>query len=155
MEIRDGWKRSKMCPDYMIGPNGEVKQIDTSETVYPNTNGSSLYVTLKHKGRSKKYKLADVVADAYQDIDHTGMRTRHKNKNRQDNRPENIEWIPKNISYRDTKIQCVETGEIYYNAYACSEDLGVTIADISFSVVERMSVYCKKTKKRYTFIRID
>lgn len=133
------WRRSKMCPDYEVNNYGTVKNIRTGKTVYPTPKGSGLYVNLRVGGKSKSYKLCEVVADAFCDdnFDHSDMKVIHKNKNRQDNAPGNLEYIPKrhskrnSVSYNNTKIRCHETLETYHNLYECEAELGTKVRELA------------------------
>lgn len=128
-----------MCPDYEVNNHGTVRNIRTGKTVYPSPRGSGLYVNLKTNGVSKCYKLAEIVADAFCEdgFDHSEMKAIHKNKNRQDNTPVNLEYVPrkkntrKSVSYTNTKIKCYETLETYHNLYECEAVLGIKIRELA------------------------
>lgn len=129
------WRRSNICPDYEVNNYGTVRNIKTQKTIYPTTRGgSNLYVGLRVNGMFKYYKLDEIVADAFCDgVGHSDMKVVHKNDNRYDNRPENLEYIPKQkhktkrISYSDTKIRCLENLIVYHNLYECEADLGIKV----------------------------
>lgn len=133
------WRRSKICPDYKVNNHGTVKNIKTGRTIYPTPTGSNLYVKLKIDGVYKSYKLAEIVADAFCEdgFDHSDMKVIHKNKNRQDNTPGNLEYVSKRtskrnlVSYNHAKIRCYETLETYQNLYECELDLGIKVRDIA------------------------
>lgn len=138
------WRRSKICQDYKVNNYGTVKNIKTGGTIYPTPTGSNLYVKLKIDGVYKSYKLAEIVADAFceDSFDHSDMKVIHKNKNRQDNRPENLEYVTKrrdkrtSVSYSNTKIRCYETLETYQKLYECELDLGIKIKDIANCILD-------------------
>lgn len=131
------WRTSNICPDYEVCNYGTVRHIKTKEIVYPtNRGGSNLYVGLRKNGEFKYYRLDEIVADAFINTvsDCSNMKVIHRNDNRQDNRPENLAYIPKQpkkITYSNTKIKCIETGVEYHNLYECEADLGINIRQIS------------------------
>lgn len=132
------WRRSNICPDYEVNNYGTVRNIETKEKIYPTSlSGSTMKVRLRVNEKFKYYKLADIVADAFSDdnSNHSNMKVIHKNGNRQDNRPENLEYVyienKKTISYNNTKIRCYETMETYHNLYECECDLGIGLKKIA------------------------
>lgn len=157
----DEWRVSKICPEYEVSTQGTVRNIKTKKIVYPSFKGSSLYVSLKDKGKTRSYKLCDVVADAFDNglIEHSDMKVKYKNNNRQDNRPGNLIYVPikkavqkkRDISYRDDKILCVETGKVYYNAYEVKEELGIALRDVAYSVVHKQVMVKANDGEYYHF----
>lgn len=150
------WKQSKMCPDYEVNEHGVVRNIKTGKIINPIDKPDGQQIGLWVNTYFKYYKLGDIVADAFYDDNHVGMRSVYKNNNCRDNRPENLEWkVPTTLAaYRDTEVRCKETGIDYYNIYDCGEELGIRLKDIALSINEQQPVKAKDGNW-YTFERIN
>lgn len=150
------WKQSKICPDYEVNEHGTVRHRETGKIINQVDRPNGPHVGLWANTYFKYYKLSDIVADAFYDENHIGMKAIYKNKNVQDNRPENIEWKVGNTwqSFRDTEVRCIETGKDYYNIYSCSEELDVKVTDIVRSINDKCSVQ-SRNRAWYSFERIN
>lgn len=121
---------------YMVSNLGRVKSLNyrrtgREEILKPNkVSGGYLKVTLCKKGEKYYHPLLvhRLVLEAFVPNPNNLPEVNHKDKNPENNRLENLEWIshPGNIDYSlSKKVLCVETGELYISAMEAFRQTGV------------------------------
>lgn len=156
------WKRSRMCPDYEVNNYERVRDIKTKEKIGYTCVGNRTKVKLENDGKQKSYYIDELVADAFQDVNHENMKIIHRNDNRQDNTPDNLQWVPKRKSksmketYDRIKVRCIEADIIYESQDACSRALGIPVAEIMACCNDKsQKVYSKEFDEMYSFETVD
>jgi hypothetical protein len=88
MEVKD-------FPNYLIYPDGRVfsKNGRSNGFMKPDTNGGYYYVYLYKDGKSKLKKIHRLIAEHYIPNPDNKPFVDHKNRDRKDNRIENLRWV--------------------------------------------------------------
>lgn len=156
------WKRSKICPDYEVNNYGRVRDIRTKEKIGYISVNNRIKVRLKNNGERKYYYVDELVADAFQCIDHENMKVIHKNENRVDNTPDNLQWVPKRHYKAKTvhadcvKVRCLEADIIYESQYACARAFGIPVEKIMRCCGDKtLKAYSKEFDELFSFESVD
>lgn len=153
------WVKSKEFPEYEVSSNGRVRNIKTGRIMKTNLNTRGYEVLCVRKDKEQhSVRVHRLVADAFYDGDHTGLDVNHIDGNKTNNFVGNLEWCTRkeNTDHafatglrqapRKTKVQVVETGEVYDSILACSKAIGGDRSQIRNCVIGK-----EKTCKGYHF----
>lgn len=79
---------------YQVSNLGRVKSFITHKILVPcNTGQGYKKIKLSHHGKQKSFKIHRLVADAFIPNELNLPHVNHKNRKRDDNRVENLEWV--------------------------------------------------------------
>ena len=102
---QEDWRVIKDYPNYIVTSLGRIFNIKTGKVLkvgknyssrYQNRTYTTCYVILSNNGKTKKFYVHRLVANAFLDKpDGIDLVVNHKNHNTSDNRVENLEWIPR------------------------------------------------------------
>jgi hypothetical protein len=98
------WKTIKQYPKYLISQDGEVYSKERQILMTKSTNKGYYYVQLFNNGKSKNYFVHQLVCHAYVEGYKDGNVTNHKNRNKSDNRADNLEWVTQKDNTRHAYI---------------------------------------------------
>ena len=140
MEI---WKPLVNFPDYNGSSEGRIKNIKTQRILRPAIDrDGKAKVTLRKDNVQYSAKVHRVIAEAFLG-DHPGMDVRHKDRNRSNNRVDNLEWCTRSEliadayrrgtkkPYQSIPIKVLETSTVYASILECARDLCCDKAQIS------------------------
>lgn len=162
--MEEVWRQSNDMKDYEISSEGRIKNSKTGRIMKTNIDKKGYeQVTLRDQKRACTRRVHKLVADAFHPGDHEGLEVTHLDRNRLNNRADNLAWKTRSEiiqqTYKDgrkqshkmKKIMCVETGVIYDSIVDCSRDMGLTRQAISKSANNPVL----STKDGYHFEFID
>lgn len=88
------WKKINGYPAYSISSRGRVRNDDTDTILRPDgvLKKRALCVKLRNDDGIKKFTIAKLVANEFIPNENNSKNIIHKNKNRLDNRVENLRW---------------------------------------------------------------
>lgn len=148
MEI---WKPLRNFPSYNGSSEGRIMNVRTQRILHPTVCENGLTkVTLQRNNEQYTVKLHRVIAETFLG-EHPGMDVRHKDRDRSNNRVDNLEWctrseLIKDAYARGTKrpyqsipIRVCETGKTYESIRECAKDLGCDKSSISKQLDGRIS----------------
>lgn len=119
---------------YAITQTGDVWSYRRGKYLNPGKtkNGFSLVVLTNEEGEKKTAYIHRLVAETFCIKPNDCNWVKHKDGNRENNTPENLEWV-KNLNQKNAAkpILCVETDTVYPSLSAASADTGVGITSIS------------------------
>lgn len=144
--------------NYLITPEGKIYSKNSEKYLNPSKNGTgyliidlhadeydeskdvSLY-TQKRSAKRKKFRMHVLVAMCFIPNPNNNPQVNHKNKNRTDNRVENLEWVTsqKNIEHSHNKQIFQYTRNLdfvaeYKSLQEASEHIGTSYKNISSAV---------------------
>ena len=135
--------------NYEVSNFGNVRNKMTGRILKPFDNGHGyLQVDLSNSGKTQKALVHRLVAIAFIPNPNNYDTVNHKDKNRQNNHVDNLEWmsLPNNVKDGTSKkVRCIETGEIFESVKQASELTGVK-ADRIYSQCNR-----KRSKGKWTW----
>ena len=138
------WKPLRNFPSYNGSSEGRIINVRTQKILKPwiNKKGYAQVCLFKNK-RPYTVSVHRVLADTFLG-EQPNLDVRHKDGDRLNNRPDNLEWKITSIS-----IRVIETGEIYESIRACARAVGCDHRDIQrYLSGKRISV------KGYHFERV-
>ena len=92
--------------NYLIYNDGKVYSLLTNKILKPNDNQNGyLYVNLCKNNKSKSKFIHRLVAEHYIENLNNNLHVDHINRNRTDNRVENLRWVTRHQNMRNTKIR--------------------------------------------------
>ena len=95
MEKEIVWRNIPEFPDYAISEDGSiVKRVSSNRILRPGINNGYLEVRIVLEAGNTKKRFVhhlSLYADGRPRV--IGLQCDHKNGNREDNRPENLEWV--------------------------------------------------------------
>ena len=116
--------------NYEISTEGRVRNMKTGRIMVQSDNGRGyLYVVLK----KKSFRVNRLVAIAFIPNPNNYSDVNHKDKNRHNNRVENLEWIPHDEHVQKNKgrkVKCIETNTIYDSTRQASRETGIAQPNI-------------------------
>ena len=116
--------------NYEISTEGRVRNMKTGHIMAQSDNGRGyLYVVLK----KKSFRVNRLVAIAFIPNPNNYSDVNHKDKNRHNNRVENLEWIPHDEHVQKNKgrkVKCIETNTIYDSTRQASRETGIAQPNI-------------------------
>ena len=128
------WKKINGYPNHSVSNEGQVRN-DKTGTVYKTWLDTNGYPSL-HIGKDIK-RLHKIVAEAFIENPLNLPEVNHIDGNKTNCHESNLEWCThaENISHswknpdrkqrhENTRVQCVETGEVYKNANAAAKAVG-------------------------------
>lgn len=88
------WKKINGYPAYSISSRGRVRNDDTDTILRPDgvLKKRALCIKLRNDDGVKKFTVAKLVANEFIPNKNNSKNVIHKNKNRLDNRVENLRW---------------------------------------------------------------
>lgn len=123
---------------YQVSNHGEVRNARSGRTLKPHRQGSGYLQTMMIKEGERTYPLVHrLVALAFLPNPENKPQINHKNGDKTDNRPENLEWctLSENLKHRHRVLNqpgtrckpvvCIDTGVSYSSAKAAAEALGL------------------------------
>jgi len=87
------WKIIENYSNYSVSNIGTVKNNKTNKILRNNVKCGYSNITLTDKTNKKTFKVHRLVAFYFIENKENKMEVNHKNKNRLDNRVENLEWV--------------------------------------------------------------
>jgi hypothetical protein len=87
------WKVISGFPNYEISTLGNIRNIVTGKTLTPVIKGGYFHVSLSHNKLRKSFKMHRLVAIAFIDNPENKSDVNHKDKNKLNNKLENLEWM--------------------------------------------------------------
>ena len=128
MEI---WKEIKKYEGlYWVSDQGRVKNKHNKLlTLQPNDAGY-LRVCLQANGKSKWYRVSRLVAETFVPNLQNRPEVDHINRNRADNRAENLRWVTRlenmnNSSFPSREVYCLDLNKVFSSATEASVHTGV------------------------------
>ena len=139
MEI---WKPLKNFPSYDGSSEGRIRNIRTQRILktYINEKGYET-VCLRKNGRQHTVKVSKVIAETFLG-EHPGMDVRNKNGERSKSSVDNLVWCTRSETIsaafergtkkpsRCSRVQVIETGDIYDSVADCARGLCCCRSDI-------------------------
>ena len=139
MEI---WKPLRNFPSYNGSSEGRIMNVRTQHILKPTVNkkGQTI-VCLRKNNRRYIVRVHKLIAETFLG-EHPGMDVRHKDKDRTNNRLDNLEWVTKHETFQDmntrrngnptryTRVKVLETNEIYNSVSECARSLDCCRSDI-------------------------
>lgn len=124
---------------YQVSNHGEVKNTRSGRTLRPHITGKGYkQITLSKQGKRSYPLVHRLVALAFIPNPEEKPQINHKNGDKTDNRPENLEWctLSENLKHRHRVLNqpggrckpvvCIDTGVSYRSAKAAAEALGLS-----------------------------
>lgn len=113
-----------VIPTHMISNKGCIQNIKTGKIKIGSSDRDALRFELKENGKKKTFGVHDLVASTYIGVPEVFQEVDiwHKNRNRNDNRVENLEWLTKSefklrLNYNNAKIIRVTFSEDRIEVY--------------------------------------
>lgn len=138
------WRQSKDMKNYEVSNEGRVRNSKTGKIMKTQFNEKGYEVlALRDGGRQYSKRVHRLVAEAFDDRSDEGLEVTHRDKNRANNRLDNLEWKTRadiikqtyeegrKQTHRMKRVKCVETGEEYDSIAECSDDMKITRQSIS------------------------
>lgn len=136
--MEERWATISDLPNYEVSDMGRIRNVKTGRNIKTHINKKGYEtVCLYECGKPYTKKVHRLVAGTFSDEDIHGMDVAHKDKNRQNNRFDNLVIRTRREIVSDTylngrkqihkmrAVKCVETGEIFESITACSEAMGI------------------------------
>lgn len=138
--------------NYMVSNKGKIKNINTNHCLIPEYTSTGMFVNLKlTKHKIKRRRVDELVAEAFLGRSSAMDKVYHIDGNVYNNYVDNLEWRVKYSSpseiYRNTKVRCIETGEIFDSIYQCSEIMSLSVSSLK-NCLKHKTV---KTRDGYSF----
>lgn len=140
------WTHCKTNTNYEASSEGNVRNSKTGRIMKKNVNKQGYETVCLHEcGKSRSKKVHRLIAEAFTDEDISNMDVAHIDKNRQNNRLDNLVIRTRQETVADTysngrkqthkmrPVKCLETGESFESITACSKAMGVGKQAISRS----------------------
>lgn len=146
------WRQSKDMKNYEVSDEGRVRNSETKRIINPTVNSHGYeVVTLYDNGTKHTKRVHRLIASNFFNEDMNEYDVKHKDRNKLNNRVDNLRLKKRYGSRNKKRIRVVETGEVYDSITACSKDLGVSI-----SVISKMINGCSfGSKTDYHFEVVD
>ena len=146
------WRQSKDMKNYEVSNEGRVRNSETKRIVNPTVNSHGYeVVTLYDNGIKHTKRVHRLIASNFFNEDLNEYDVKHKDRNKLNNRVDNLRLKKRYGSRNKKRIRVVETGEVYDSITACSKDLGISISVIS----KMINGSCFGSKTGYHFEVVD
>ena len=98
-EKPEQWKEIKDYPNYAVSTYGRVLNIKTGTMIWPSVNKQTgtLSLKLRKDGKSKRFTVARLVADAFIPNPNNSKYVQRWDKNPRNNHVENLKWHEKDV----------------------------------------------------------
>ena len=110
--VEDLWRVVVSFPNYAISKNGIVKNITKNKILKRSFSNGYLHVGLYNEGKKINKKIHRLTASAWIDNPNNYPIIDHINKNKTDNRMENLRWCTQSINMRNRHIHSNNTSGI-------------------------------------------
>lgn len=127
------WRETSMCPNYMVSNEGDVMNKKTGRILRACKNNSGYpTVNLYDNGNRISTSIHRIVAETFLGCENENMEVNHKDGNKDNNRPENLEWMTRgeneSHAYRNglkygpkhKPIRINESGEVFSSVKDCA-----------------------------------
>lgn len=146
------WRQSKDMKNYEVSNEGRVRNSETKRIINPTVNSHGYEViTLYDNGIKHTKRVHRLIASNFFNEDLNEYDVKHKDRNKLNNRVDNLRLKKRYGSRNKKRIRVVETGEVYESITECSKDLGVSISVIS----KMINGCCFGSKTGYHFEVVD
>ena len=142
--MEERWNSSKEFDNYEVSDEGRIRNKRTGRVLKTNKNDKGYeVVSLSEDGKKYTKRVHKMVANSFMDIQDKQLEVTHKDRNRRNNRLDNLELKTRSEIIRDTykngreqkhkmrAVRCVETGEEWRSIKAASEATGLNKHSIS------------------------
>lgn len=142
--MEEKWNQSKEFDNYEVSDEGRIRNKRTGRILKTQTNKKGYEsLTLRKDGKQYTRMVHKVVADTFMDISDNRLEVTHRDRNRRNNRLDNLELKTRSEIIRDTykngreqkhrmrAVRCVETGEEWRSIKEASEATGLNKDSIS------------------------
>lgn len=126
---KEQWKVITGYDNYEVSTWGNVRNVKTGKiiTQFVNSKGY-MKVTLSKNSKKKCFRVHRLVALAFIPNPHNYSDVNHKDKNRQNNHVDNLEWLPHDEHLQQNKgkkVRCIETGQEFDSIQQASREMGI------------------------------
>lgn len=112
--MEEVWRQVPRFPDYEASTQGNVRNKTTQRHIKFHVNGGYCQGHLYNRQKRYPVKLHRIIAETFIDNPENKEHVNHKNKKRQDNRLENLEWVTVqennehkvSVSFNKKQTQC-------------------------------------------------
>ena len=129
---------------YEVSSEGKVKNSKTGKIMKAKNAGRYLQIGLCKNGKTTRFQVHRLVATMFIPNPNNLPEVDHINRNRSDNRVENLRWVTKeqNMKNRDVtkqarKVRCVETGEVFDTIKEAAQAFGIKRCGINHCLAGR------------------
>ena len=99
------WKPVRNFPGYVCSTEGRIKNVRTQRIQKPTLcKNGRLKVSMYRNKKRYNVKVHRVIAETFLG-EHPGMDVRHKDEDRSNNRPENLEWCTRSELLKDAYLK--------------------------------------------------
>ena len=130
---KEQWKQiiiDDVIYQYEVSTYGRIRNMKKAKRIIKqHDNGKEyLFVRLCKNGKYKNCSVHRLVANAFIPNPHNYSDVNHKDKNRQNNHVDNLEWLPHDehmIKNKSRKVKCIELNTIFDSIQQASKETGV------------------------------
>lgn len=162
--MEESWRQSNEMKNYEVSSEGRIKNSKTGRIMKTSINKRGYeQVCLSENGKQYTKRVHKLVAEAFHPGEHEGLEVTHLDKNRSNNRADNLAWKTRSEiiqqTYKDgrkqthrmKRVRCVETGKEYESLVECARDMGISRESVS-KCVNNTTI---RTKDGYHFEFVD
>ena len=144
--MEEKWRPCVDVANYEVSSEGRIRNSKTGKILKTQVNEQGYETVSVNRKTKRVHKL---VADTFIEGDHDGLDVSHVDRNRLNNRVNNLEYRKRSDIIKQTyeegreqlhrmkAVRCVETGEEYRSIKECSEAIGISRNSISRCVNNR------------------
>lgn len=157
------WRKSKQFPNYEGSSEGRIRNSKTGRILKTQINERGYErLTLRRDKKQYSTSVHQVIANAFYDIDDTGLEVNHIDGNKLNNRIDNLEYCTRSANTlhalkmnlrkppNQIGIKVVETGEVYNSVRECARSIGCD----PYTIRSRLRGY-DRSYKGYHFERVS
>lgn len=135
-ERNDNWRYAPEHPNYRVYEDGRVENERTGRFLKASRNNSGyLGLNLYKNGKRTHKDIHRLVAEIFVDGQKEGLEVNHKDGNKLNNYPDNLEWITRganethayqndlNRGPKHRPVRVVESGEVFGSIKACARGI--------------------------------
>lgn len=162
--MKEEWAPCKDIERYEASSEGNIRNTKSGRIMKKSVDKHGYETVCLHKyGKQYTKKVHRLVAEAFADEDISDLDVTHRDRNRQNNRLDNLVVRTRQEIVADTylngrkqthkmrPIQCVETGEVFESIVAASEAMGIGKQAISRALNNPVL----HTKDGFHFVEVD